>query len=386
MSYFTIKILVALFFWYITIPLLIIGFVFHLFGISISIFKDLENKQQEKKAQEKLKKIEEDLNELIEDFKLDYGSTGLQKKIISVLSSQFREDAAIQTNIKKFVSSIYYESFLLVCKNPYDSRLSKFLLDTEFYYCKLINNENSLVKRRDTSVVRKFLIELQEEDLFTYDCFIDQLEDLEPGFLVHEYIYVMLEKFLASQYENHNALQVYLKISEWIASITHQVLKEKILKRFDEMPHILEEIEEMKFHIYLLNKKSNMDQVFQFTEQLSEYVRYRGDNYVEEKLFQYKQQFITDLVFILLDLIEGNPQDKELHEHLINLLPKTYHMDSEDIYQRSLRIYSSSELQNDLKVLVLKIGRYNFARKRWFKKLKPEDEQAIQNDILMRSK
>ena len=95
-------------------------------------------------------------------------------------------------------------------------------------------------------------------------------------------------------------------------------------------------------------------------------------------------------VISLLNRVIAEPNNKELKEFLMYSLDKApgiAGVNSLNIYNTVLDLFESSSSQKDLRVLVLEVGRWHFSRKNWLRRSpKPEDEQQMQNDILMRLK
>lgn len=82
------------------------------------------------------------------------------------------------------------------------------------------------------------------------------------------------------------------------------------------------------------------------------------------------------------------PKNKDLKDFLMYSLDKApgiAGVSSLKVYNTILDLFENSSLQKDLRVLVLDIGRWHFSWKNWLRRSpKPEDEQQMQNDILMR--
>ena len=92
----------------------------------------------------------------------------------------------------------------------------------------------------------------------------------------------------------------------------------------------------------------------------------------------------------LLNHMVLEPKNRELKEFLMYCLDKApgiAGVNSLNIYNTILDLFECSSSQKDLRVLVLDVGRWHFSRKNWLRRSpKPEDEQQMQNDILMRLK
>lgn len=97
-----------------------------------------------------------------------------------------------------------------------------------------------------------------------------------------------------------------------------------------------------------------------------------------------------DFLLSLLQCMVENPKDKDLKAFLMYSLEKAPGMggvSSLNVYNTVLDLFEDSEFQKDLRILVLDVGRWHFSRKNWLRRSpKPEDEQQMQNDILMRLK
>jgi len=91
-----------------------------------------------------------------------------------------------------------------------------------------------------------------------------------------------------------------------------------------------------------------------------------------------------------LNHVVNNPRNKTHKEFLMYSLEKAPGIggvNSLNIYNTVLDLFENSSSQKDIRVLVLDIGRWHFSRKNWIRQSpKPEDEQQMQNDILMRLK
>lgn len=95
----------------------------------------------------------------------------------------------------------------------------------------------------------------------------------------------------------------------------------------------------------------------------------------------------TFLVSLLNDIVL-DPKNKDFKDFLMHSLEKApgiAGVSSLNIYNTVLDLFEMHCSQKDLRTLVLDIGRWHFSRKNWLRRRpKPEDEQQMQNDILMR--
>ncbi len=98
------------------------------------------------------------------------------------------------------------------------------------------------------------------------------------------------------------------------------------------------------------------------------------------------EAFLTSL----LNHVVVDPRNRDLKDFLMYSLDKApgiAGISSLRMYDTVLDLFEDSPSQKDLRVLVLDVGRWHFSRKNWFRRSpKPEDEQQMQNDILMRLK
>jgi len=118
-------------------------------------------------------------------------------------------------------------------------------------------------------------------------------------------------------------------------------------------------------------------------KELQSLLRLTLENVDRPDISQYEEFLVESLKYGV-----KNPHDQEFKEFLIFSLDKApgiAGVDSLKIYNTVLDLFESSESQKGLRVLVLDVGRWHFSRKNWVRrKPKPEDEQQMQNDILMR--
>lgn len=95
-----------------------------------------------------------------------------------------------------------------------------------------------------------------------------------------------------------------------------------------------------------------------------------------------------EYLLALLNSVVAEPKNKELRNFFMYSLDKAPNsVNNLNIYNAILSLFEHSSFQQELRVLVLDVGRWHFSRKNWLRRRpKPADEQQMQNDILMRLK
>ena len=170
----------------------------------------------------------------------------------------------------------------------------------------------------------------------------------------------------------------FIEVSEWINRLDFSGCEDNIVKT--RVVNLRDKFFE-KFSASLLRKITDHPTDKKLQSLLKETLKFIG----RPDSYSYETFLISLLNQVVID-----PRNKELKEFLIYSLDKApgiAGVSSLNIYNTVLDLFECSSYQKDLRVLVLDVGRWHFSRKNWLRRSpKPEDEQQMQNDILMRLK
>lgn len=182
---------------------------------------------------------------------------------------------------------------------------------------------------------------------------------------------------LIKKVENNND-EDFIEVSRWINSLDFSGFEGNEVKR--RVVSLKEEFFE-KFSASLLQRITQNPT----DKELSSLLRTTLESVSRPDPASYETFLIA-----LLNHIAVDPKNRELKEFLMYFLdkaPDIAGVNSLNIYNTILNLFECNSSQKDLRVLVLDVGRWHFSRKNWLRRSpKPEDEQQMQNDILMRLK
>jgi hypothetical protein len=175
-----------------------------------------------------------------------------------------------------------------------------------------------------------------------------------------------------------NSEEDFIAASEWIKQLDFSELENNVIKRkvIDLRTEFLK-----KFSTSLLQRMTthpaneNLHSLLRSTLEIMD----RPDP-------EYYEGFLISLLgYVAIDSV--NRDVKEFLMFSLDKAPGIAGVSSLRIYNTLLDLFEDSSSQKNLRTLVLDVGRWHFSRKNWLRRSpKPEDEQQMQNDILMRLK
>jgi hypothetical protein len=184
--------------------------------------------------------------------------------------------------------------------------------------------------------------------------------------------------------DDGNVLNLVKEVGKWHYE-AHDPPKYFTTEELSRVQQRLADIKNLEIGITHFPECSDLffDQAVQIAEELDDQ---KILDPIGEKYDYLKGVFLENFIEYLLEHISLNSSDINTHKLLLDSLKKTQNTDSLKIYNSILNVFQNTSSQQDLKVLVLEVGRWHFGRQRFWGKPKASDEQTIQNDILMRIK
>lgn len=234
------------------------------------------------------------------------------------------------------------------------------------------------------------LIKLLDEDSTNpeiHEAFLEgikKIKDPNPIDITSKAYFKVLSIFSENP-NDQNVRYLVLKIGKWHYA-SHNPPKSYTSNNLVLVQNQLAAISEIECLIAAITKgdKSVFEQATQLAERLDEHVMFSdpiGVKYDQQKLI-----FLDKFVDLLLRHLRLQTNNKNLHALLVKTLKKVSSIDSLRVYNSILDIFQVTSSQEQFKILVLEVGRWHFGRQRLWGKPKEADEQAIRNDILVRSK
>jgi hypothetical protein len=170
----------------------------------------------------------------------------------------------------------------------------------------------------------------------------------------------------------------FIRASEWIKRLDFSEFGNNAVKRrlIDLRSEFLE-----KFSASLLRRMT----AHPSNENLHSLLKSTLEIFARPDPACYELFLVSLLGYVAID--SANRNIKEFLMFSLDKAPGINGVSSLKIYNTLLDLFEDSASQKNLRTLVLDVGRWHFSRKNWLRRSpKPEDEQQMQNDILMRLK